>query len=109
MEIADFVQDETIDVETRVAQGLEGKYYCRGIGKNILTAFLHTFNPDKYGVWNNRTEDTLKILKREPKSFSNCGKRYADITDELFQFTLECPMYSGKMRQQAYEGYSKSV
>jgi hypothetical protein len=54
-----FLQDESIDVELRVRQGLRGKYYCYGIGRNILTAILHMFNPDKYGVWNNRTEDTL--------------------------------------------------
>jgi hypothetical protein len=84
-----FVQDETIDVETRVEQGLEGKYYCQGIGKNILTALLHTFNPDKYGVWNSRTEDTLRIIRREPSSFINLGKRYVAINGELLQLSRE--------------------
>jgi hypothetical protein len=55
-----FIQDESVDAEVRVRQGLQGAYHCQGIGRNILTALLHIFNPDKYGVWNSRTDDTLK-------------------------------------------------
>jgi len=61
-----FVQDESIDVRIRVSEGLTGRYHCQGIGPNILTALLHTFNPDEYGVWNSRTIDTLDIIRRTP-------------------------------------------
>jgi DNA-directed RNA polymerase subunit RPC12/RpoP len=84
-----FVQDESVDIETRVEEGLEGRYHCQGIGKNILTALLHTFNPDKYGVWNSRTEDTLRIIRRTPRSVSSTGKRYRVINNELIQMVQE--------------------
>lgn len=84
-----FLQDENVDAQTRVHQGLEGEYYCQGIGKNILTALLHTFNPDKYGVWNSRTEDTLRIIRRTPKSVPSAGKRYRAINDEVIQLGQE--------------------
>jgi DNA-directed RNA polymerase subunit RPC12/RpoP len=84
-----FVQDESVDVEVRVRQGLQGAYYCQGIGRNILTALLHTFNPDKYGVWNSRTEDTLKIIRRTPRPIFDAGKKYQAINNELTQLGAE--------------------
>jgi len=84
-----FVQDESVDVEVRVRQGLQGAYYCQGIGRNILTALLHTFNPDKYCVWNSRTEDTLEIIRRAPRPISDAGKKYVAINNELNQLGAE--------------------
>lgn len=84
-----FVQDESINVETRVSEGLQGKYYCRGIGSNILTALLHTFNPNKYGVWNSRTVDTLRLIRRMPKSSVGFGHKYVLINEELVQLGKE--------------------
>lgn len=84
-----FVQDESVDVEVRVRQGLQGAYYCQGIGRNILTALLHTFSPDKYGVWNSRTEDTLNIIRRTPRPIFDAGKKYLVINNELTQLGAE--------------------
>lgn len=84
-----FLQDESVDVATRVRKGLQGEYYCRGIGQNILTALLHTFNHDKYGVMNSRTEDTLKMLRRKPKQALDLGHRYACVNLELLQLRDE--------------------
>jgi hypothetical protein len=84
-----FIQDESIDVGTRVREGLVGRYYCQGIGPNILTALLHTFNPDKYGVWNSRTADTLNIIRRAPRAATNLGHRYRLINNELDQLKKE--------------------
>jgi hypothetical protein len=78
-----FIQDESISVQTRVSEGLQGKYYCRGIGRNILTALLHIFDPDKYGVWNSRTEHTLFMIRRTPKTSSDLGHKYQLINNEL--------------------------
>jgi len=78
-----FIQDESIDVGTRVREGLVGRYYCQGIGPNILTALLHTFNPDLYGVWNSRTIDTLDIIRRTPRIATNLGHKYQLINNEL--------------------------
>jgi hypothetical protein len=84
-----YLQDESVDVETRVRGGLQGEYYCYGIGPNILTALLHTFNPDKYGVWNSRTEDTLNLIRRMPEPASDRGRKYGLINDELLQLREE--------------------
>ena len=84
-----YLQDESVDVETRVRGGLQGEYYCYGIGPNILTALLHTFNPDKYGVWNSRTEDTLGLIRRMPEPASDRGRKYGLINDELLQLREE--------------------
>jgi hypothetical protein len=78
-----FLQDESVQVATRVKKGLQGEYYCRGIGQNILTALLHTFNHDKYGVMNSRTEDTLKMLRRKPRQAADLGRRYECVNLEL--------------------------
>jgi hypothetical protein len=80
-----FIQDESVDAQVRVRQCLQGSYYCQGIGRNILIALLHTFNPDKYGVWNSRTEDTLEIIRRAPRSTSDNGRKYQAINAELAQ------------------------
>jgi DNA-directed RNA polymerase subunit RPC12/RpoP len=84
-----FLQNETVDVRVRVKEGLLGKYYCRGIGVNILTALLHTFRPDKYGVWNSRTKDTLDLIRRTPKPASDPGHKYELINNELLQLRDE--------------------
>jgi len=83
------LQDESVDVQRRVRQGLQEKYHCQGIGKNILTAILHIFNPDKYGVWNSRTEDTLALIRRKPNLTSDSGHNYQLINNELIQLKNE--------------------
>lgn len=84
-----FLQDETLDIQMRVREGLHGKYHCPGIGINILTALLHTFNPNKYGVWNSRTKDTLNLIRRTPKPASDSGRKYKLINEELLQLKDE--------------------
>ena len=79
------LQDESIPIQTRVNQGIRGKYHVEGIGIAILTGLLHTFYPNKYGVWNSRTIDTLNIIKRKPVLTSNVGKSYLLINNELIQ------------------------
>lgn len=84
-----FIQDKSINIQSRVTSALEGEYHIRGVGRNILTALLHTFNPDKYGVWNNRTEDTLKLIRRTPTAASETGKKYLAINEELIKLGTE--------------------
>ena len=83
-----FLQNESILVEDRVSHGLR-KYHVDGIGIGILTALLHTFYPDEYGVWNSRTADTLDIIKRKPSLTSNVGHNYLLINNELKQLSNE--------------------
>ena len=58
------LQNEDIEIASRVRNALQGHDRISGIGQGIVTALLHTFNDDKYGVWNNRTIDALKKLHR---------------------------------------------
>jgi len=86
------LQDEEIDVSTRVYMGLRGKEKVYGIGQGILTALLHTFFDNKYGVWNSRTKDTLEILRRTPISLSehlHVGQVYKRVNIELITLTRE--------------------
>ena len=62
---------------------MKGKEKVRGIGQGILTALLHTFYDDKYCVWNSRTQETLEILRRPPKTYSDIGKTYKEVNREL--------------------------
>jgi DNA-directed RNA polymerase subunit RPC12/RpoP len=84
-----FLQDESVEVAERVREGLVGKYHCRGIGQNILTALLHTFDHDKYGVLNSRTEETLRLLRRKPKQAADVGLRYVFVNQELLHLRNE--------------------
>jgi len=58
----------------------------------ILTALLHTFFNEKYGVWNSRTEKTLEILRRRPiyvSYYQHIGERYRSVNTELHQLVNE--------------------
>lgn len=86
------LQDEEIDVGIRVQRGLKGKEKVYGIAEGILTALLHTFFDDKYGVWNSRTKDTLEILRRSPiyyTGYLNIGQKYKEINKELHKLARE--------------------
>ncbi len=84
-----YLQDESISIEKRVKEGLQGTYHCQGVGKNILTGLLHTFKPDLYGVWNNRTEDALKKIVQMPIITGNAGKDYIAINAALTKLAAE--------------------
>jgi len=86
------LQNEDINVATKVKRGLLGKEKVKGIGQGILTALLHTFYDDKYGVWNSRTKDTLEILRRSPIRYSHnlhIGQIYNLVNNILLKMTKE--------------------
>lgn len=84
-----FVQDESVDIRHRINKCLQGELHIKGIGKNILTALLHTLHPDAYGVWNNRTQATLEIIRRNPPFRTDLGLTYLEINDKLRQLSRE--------------------
>jgi len=57
-----YLLDEDVDVKERIDQALGGKYRIEGFGKAILTSFLMDYNPDKYCLWNNKTEMGFSVL-----------------------------------------------
>ena len=75
--------------QTTYQQRPKGQLHVKGIGKNILTALLHTLHPDRYGVWNNRTKQTLEILRRSPSPGHDLGSTYLTVNEKLLQLSKE--------------------
>jgi len=87
-----FLQDESVDIDTRVREALrkDGSYKVPGMGKNLVTAILHVFNPKKYCVWNNRVEDSLKRLGKMPSgSIAKPGRFYRRINSVAMELAEE--------------------
>jgi hypothetical protein len=57
-----YLLDESIEIKERINQVLEGSHKIPGFGKAIVTAFLMDYNPDKYCLWNNKTEMGFDVL-----------------------------------------------
>ena len=83
------LQNEELDVGERVRSGLKGEKKVNGIGQGILTALLHTFYNKKYCVWNSRRKDTLEILRRPPKTYSDIGRKYKEVNNKLHELAEE--------------------
>ncbi len=57
-----YLLDEKISPEKRMEDVLDGKYHIEGLGRAIVPSFLMDFNPDKYCLWNNKTEMGFSAL-----------------------------------------------
>jgi DNA-directed RNA polymerase subunit RPC12/RpoP len=84
-----YLQDESIPICDRITETLEGDYYVFGIGKNITTGLLHMFYPDKYGVWNRRSEETLDLIRRKPIEAIGIGNKYLALNNVLKKLAVE--------------------
>ena len=62
-----------------------GRVAVSGMGRAILTAILVVMYPDQYGVWNNTSENAIKVLGLWPKikRGESFGRRYTKINDVL--------------------------
>ncbi len=58
-----------------------------GMGKNVASAILMVSQPDRYGVWNNRSEATLKRFDAWPNfnRGESFGNRYVKVNQILLQ------------------------
>jgi hypothetical protein len=58
-----------------------------GMGKNVASAILLVAHPDKYGVWNNRSEAQMKGLHVWPdfERGDSFGKRYLKVNQVLLR------------------------
>jgi len=63
-EMIGYLLDEKINLEKRLEEVLEaeGRYHIEGVGRAIATSFLMDFKPDKYCLWNNKTEMGFSAL-----------------------------------------------
>ncbi|MGQ9534918.1 MAG: endonuclease NucS domain-containing protein [bacterium] len=59
-----YLLNESVDIKKRIDDILEedGKYHIEGFGKAIATSFLMDFKPEKYCLWNKKTEMGLSVL-----------------------------------------------
>ena len=81
-----YLQDESIDIKERIDEVLKnhGRYKIAGMGRNTVTALLHIFDSNKYGVWNNRAEGALIKLGLLPRKLAvSDGKNYLIINSIL--------------------------
>lgn len=83
------LQNENIEIGKRVGSALQGAVKVTGIGQGIVTALLHTFNNEKYGVWNSRTVDTLKKLHRSTFPSDDFGESYKRVNKILNDIAQE--------------------
>ena len=79
--------DETIPIRERLEQIFNvkgrGEYVIKGLGKAVITPILLVVYPNKYGVWNSRSEDALKKLELFPKFFpkDSFADKYLKVND----------------------------
>ncbi|MHB8362872.1 MAG: endonuclease NucS domain-containing protein [Patescibacteria group bacterium] len=85
--------DEDIPIEKRLNTlfNKNNTLYIKGIGKAVLTPILLVVYPQKYGVWNSRSEEALKKLDLFP-AFSTkdtFAKKYLKVNDILLGLSAE--------------------
>lgn len=66
-----------------------------GMGKATISAVLVTAYPEKYGVWNNRSEEALKQLTiwSDFKYGSDFARRYERVNDILLDLSNELDLW----------------
>jgi hypothetical protein len=79
-----YLLDEGTTIQKRVDQVLGGEYRLEGFGKAILTSFLMDYHPDKYCLWNNKTDMGFSVLGwRVYESRDSKGTAYLKVLDAL--------------------------
>jgi hypothetical protein len=76
--------NETENIAERLDRAIN---MVNGMGKNVATAILTVAHPDRYGVWNNRSEANMKMLGIWPKfdRGESFGNRYVKVNAVLVQ------------------------
>jgi len=77
------LQNENVDIAYRIRSALQGPNKIDGLAEGIVTALLHTFNNEKYGVWNSRTVDTLQKLHCPTFPSDDLGETYKRVNNTL--------------------------
>ncbi len=74
--------DESQDLAKRLNLAVDA---VKGMGKNIVTAILFMAYPDKYGVWNNKSEAVMQELGLWPEfdRGTSFGQKYAVLNTLL--------------------------
>lgn len=82
--------DENIPIKERLQKLFDkrGGYYIKGLGRAVVTPIMLLVYPDKYGVWNSRSEAALIKLNQFPRfatgdSFANKYLKVNNVLHEL--------------------------
>jgi len=79
--------DESMPIEQRLKElfNKKGHYTIKGLGKAVVTPILLVVYPNKYGVWNSRSESALKKLNLFPqfRSKDDFANKYIKVNDVL--------------------------
>ena len=79
--------NEDIPIQERLEKLLDrnNSLYIKGLGRAVLTPILLVVYPKKYGVWNSKSEEALKMLNIFPdfKSKDSFSTRYLKVNDVL--------------------------
>jgi len=79
-----YLLDESIPIEKRFKDVLEGEYHIDGVGKGLASLFLMSFNSEMYCIWNNRTEMGLRKLGWEVyETKDDVGTKYVKVLKAL--------------------------
>lgn len=76
---------ELVDESRPISARMHAAAQIKGMGKGIITAILHVAYPQKYGVWNNTSNDgllDLGLLPEFPRGAS-FGERYEAVNEYL--------------------------
>ncbi|MEM3565191.1 MAG: endonuclease NucS [Candidatus Jordarchaeaceae archaeon] len=86
-EMVTYLLDESISVEERFSNVVSsnGNYHIDGVGKALASAFLMDFKPEKYCVWNNKTEMGFSVLEWSTpyESSHDVGTKYVKVLEKL--------------------------
>lgn len=76
---------DLVDESQPLAERMQSITDLKGMGKGISTAILHVAYPEKYGVWNNTSDEALIDLELYPEfpRGASFGERYEAINEVL--------------------------
>lgn len=84
--------DESRPIAARLDElSLGGRNAVHGMGRGILTPILLVMYPQKYGVWNNRSQGSMEQLGLWPtfERGLSFGQRYAKLNELLLELASE--------------------
>src|SRR3972149_7260172 len=86
-EMRGYLLEEKVSLEKRLGEVLEpeGKYHIEGVGRAIATSFFMDFKPDRYCLWNNKTEMGFSALGwgKVYENRDSWGAAYQKVLDKL--------------------------
>ncbi len=82
---------ELVNEARPISERMQSVTDIKGMGKGIITAILHVAYPDRYGVWNNTSNDGLDYLGLlpSPPRGASFGERYEALNDVLLALAEE--------------------